>query len=917
MPTVTYNEQSFAIDNRPVWILGASMQYARIPAPQWADRIAAARQAGFNTIETACPWLLHEPRPGRYEFDGDADVRQFVSLCHEAGMRVILRLGPFVDAHLDGGGLPPWLIEMPELVLREANEAFFSRFGPYIRKLAGQLTDLQVTADGPILLVQAEHAWTCGNEDQANRYLREITRLIRESGFNVPIINANDLWQDDIDSVHTWRGWSDLLVHLRQFRTLQPAAPRLVSTFDPATIDVWGEKHHASKPPAEVMRHLAEVLASGAQPVVSPFHGGTNLGFLGGRLAGRPDGFITTAVAPDAPLGEAGGRGRTYQLMRRLVTFADHFGHVFAALDPQYQPIVLDAGASAPTGPVRGVSIVPLRGGQGRAVFVFADEKSTSATLLLDDGLRMPVHLGKQPCSWSVFDVDLHGAGRLDYVNLCPFAIVDRSILVLFGPEKSPVFMSVDQAPLNATVPGGRKPLVVDHKGLTVVICNQSQIDVTYENGTEVFVGVSGFELDGTPIPAEGYPKAWVISRGATVTQRAVTSSGARAARTITVKDWQAAPADAYASGSSPRYASLDGPQTLTACGAPTGYGWYRMQVKTTSAKKRLCHIPAGGHRLHVFADGAIQALFGTGPGAETGPFDLRLVRGEQTLVVLADNLGRYCEGNDLAERVGLFDHLYEVKPLRAIKPKTVEAATVDAFALRGFIAGRAAGQPSESRQLVWSFTHTRKAPILVNVIGAAVSGTFILNDEPIEYYAGASGGCRARLLLDPASPQFKRGKNVLRFAPDPLQDVGLDDLAGATTIYECVAKITGAAAWSFAKWEPPAESGYEAVSRNGARGLRGCPCWWRGRFALAASDLPVWLDTTGLSKGQVFLNGRNLGRYFTATADGRAAGPQKRLLLPGPWLSEDGSNEIVVFDEHGFDPVRTKVIVSRKSEFE
>ncbi len=91
MPSVTYNAQSFSIDGRRIWILGASIEYARVLPEAWAQRIAAAKQAGFNTIETSCPWLIHEPRKGRFSFSGAGDVRRFVKLCGAAGLWVILR----------------------------------------------------------------------------------------------------------------------------------------------------------------------------------------------------------------------------------------------------------------------------------------------------------------------------------------------------------------------------------------------------------------------------------------------------------------------------------------------------------------------------------------------------------------------------------------------------------------------------------------------------------------------------------------------------------------------------------------------------------------------------------------------------------------------------------------------------------
>ncbi|MFO7622091.1 MAG: beta-galactosidase, partial [Bacteroidales bacterium] len=49
------------------------------------------------------------------------------------------------------------------------------------------------------------------------------------------------------------------------------------------------------------------------------------------------------------------------------------------------------------------------------------------------------------------------------------------------------------------------------------------------------------------------------------------------------------------------------------------------------------------------------------------------------------------------------------------------------------------------------------------------------------------------------------------------------------------------------------------------------------------------FLDVSNYKKGIVWVNGRNLGRYWNI-------GPQQRLFCPGVWLRA-GLNEIVVFD--------------------
>jgi beta-galactosidase len=978
MPSVTYNGQSFAIDGRRCWILGASLQYARIPQALWRARLTAAKQCGFNAIETSAVWALHEPRKGRYVFDEQADIRKFMEAAWAEGLRVILRAGPFVGHGFDGGGIPGWLIDMmgglappenprstrpPSLHspgLREANEVFLEHVSRYFRKLLGEVSDLQATSDGPLLLVQAEHAWACSNPLQAEKYLHEITRFIRESGINVPVINANDLWQDSPGTIDTWRGHKELLFHLRQLRTVQPTAPRLVSEFQAAGLGTWGGAGAASGRAARheaaedfsaqtTLEQLAEVLAAGAQAIVAPFHGGTNFGFLGGRRAGAASAggasagaanFALTSVGGTVehdgesgpPLGEAGQRGEKYNLIKRLITFANHFSGVFTELDPEYQPIALDPrealsgpAASSSSSASRAASVVSLRGTQGRAIFIFSRPASGSAaehplTLALDNGLRLPIYLGDQSVAWTVLDADLQGAGRLDYSNVAPWAVIDRSIIVFHGPEKSPVFLSIDGTPLEATVPAGgagSKPLVIDHHGLTVVILNRAQIDATYHNTQSVYVGIAGLDTRGQPIAAADWPKPWIISAGARLEPLAIAHERASASKpALTLGPWHATHATPHVAGSSPRFASLEGPATLSDCGAPSGYGWYR--VKFNAAGRHMVMLPLAGDRLHLYLNGQPLRLVGVGPGAKSGAFEIKFDKGEQTLVALADNFGRFCEGNDLGRRKGLFGHIYAVKPIRG-KAKIASAKAVSPFVLRGFIEGRASDQPSDDRQAIWTFQHPRKTAVIIDISGARASGTFVLNNTPLAYYAGETGGCADCLLLEPDdTPALKRGSNVLRFAPDMGQgDAGAQDVADHTSLYEATDVLTEKGEWSFAKWEPPPASASgksaRAAGGHGNKPPRHQPCWWHTTVevdaALAASDRALWLDVGSMSKGQAFINGHNLGRYFSATGEGRAVGPQTRLYVPSPWLKPGPANDLLLFDEHGFEPTKVRLV--------
>jgi len=67
--------------------------------------------------------------------------------------------------------------------------------------------------------------------------------------------------------------------------------------------------------------------------------------------------------------------------------------------------------------------------------------------------------------------------------------------------------------------------------------------------------------------------------------------------------------------------------------------------------------------------------------------------------------------------------------------------------------------------------------------------------------------------------------------------------------------------------------------------------CFYQATFQV---DEPAdtYLDTRSLGKGEVFVNGEPLGRFWNV-------GPQGALYLPAPWLKK-GANDIVVFDLEG-----------------
>ena len=914
MPAATFDGRSFMLDGRRIWLVSGSIHYARVPHELWEQRIHAAKLAGLNTVETPVFWNKHEARPGQFDFKGDKDLRRFVQLIGHAGMHCILRPGPFIGQNWDFGGLPPWLPGVKGVRLRIANGPFLEACSRYLTAVSGQVRDLQATSPGkggPIVLVQNESAWTCGDDAAAATYLGEIHRYLREAGINVPLINANNLWESAEGEVDCWSGLGDLLATVRQLAAVKPDRPRVVIEFNIGTPAVWGQPEPAPERPELIEQRLAQILAAGGQFNIQPFHAGTNFGFWGGRLAEQPGAFAAPAAAHGAVLTETGVPGPAYQAVRRICTFASRFGRLFANLDPDFRPVVAaprtvesDAGRAARNSEWSdGPLVVHATGAQGGVAFIFrgSDKAPTKLRLLLPHGGDMAVDTGGAALTWCLFDTSISGRAQLDYSSLSAFAAVGKT-LVLFGEPGVEGTVSINGSPLPVAVPRGKAPSIVAHEGITLVLCTREQLETIHATDDAVFIGVARISPTGQPMAIDGERRCTRIGAdGVSAQVQAVQSAAPSRSDRLVISDWEPAGTQEYITGSSARFAAITGPADLSALGSPFGYGWYRIKLKSAGGKFVIA-APQGGDRLHLSLDGEPIGILGSAPGAEPEA-TVQFKKGVNTLVVLAENLGRVAGGATLGESKGLWGDIWEVHPIRAGRGAMKHGDPLEVLPFRTPLWEIQTGDTTLPDRLTWTINHRKKNPILVGTPPTAARGLLLVNNKPVAFLE--RGGSERHLLMP---EQLKVGSNVLQIAL--LQDLApaeaeslYRELADGVTFSECVASITAKAEWAFARWEPPRATAYGKSKPEAG------PLWWRARFGKITGTEPIYFEATGLTKGQLYINGRHIARYFVATAGGKPVGPQTRYYIPSPWLRSDQDNEVLVFDEHGGSPARCRLV--------
>ncbi|XP_064201075.1 beta-galactosidase [Anguilla rostrata] len=322
--SIDYQNDCFLKDGEPFRYISGSIHYSRIPQIYWKDRLLKMYMAGLNTIQTYIPWNFHEPAPNHYNFSGDRDLEHFLHLAQEVGLLVILRPGPYICAEWDMGGLPAWLLNKKDIVLRSSDADYIAAVDKWMGKLLPMIKPFLYQKGGPIITVQVENEYGSYFACDYN-YLRHLTQLFRShlgqevvlfttDGAGVGYLRCGAL-QGIYATVDFGPGGNVSAAFAAQ-RYAEPHGPLVNSEFYTGWLDHWGG-HHSVVSSAIVAKSLNEILAMGANVNMYMFIGGTNFGYWNG--ANTPYAPQPTSYDYDAPLSEAGDLTDKYFAIRDVI----------------------------------------------------------------------------------------------------------------------------------------------------------------------------------------------------------------------------------------------------------------------------------------------------------------------------------------------------------------------------------------------------------------------------------------------------------------------------------------------------------------------------------------------------------------------------------------------------------------------
>ncbi|GAU98931.1 hypothetical protein RvY_10003 [Ramazzottius varieornatus] len=326
-PSFTVGKNTFLRDGQPFQLISGTIHYWRHLPEYWEDTFSKMRAAGLNALQTYINWNMHEPEPEEYTFEGVLDIRKYFQLAQKYGMVVILRPGPFIDAEVDFGGFPYWLLRMNSTMkLRTSDPSYLQYVERWYRKVLPMLRDLTYANGGPIITAQVENEY--GSYPACDKKYKEFLRnlMIELLGDDVVLLTTDGCGDgmlkcgtvDDVLATCDFGAGGDVKESFKILRKYNPEGPLLNSEFYPGWIDHWGYEWNTVDT-QDVLDTIQGMRAMNASFNIYPIRGGTNFGFVAGSNLGDDFQPVTTSYDFDAPLNEAGDPTEKYYRVRKLL----------------------------------------------------------------------------------------------------------------------------------------------------------------------------------------------------------------------------------------------------------------------------------------------------------------------------------------------------------------------------------------------------------------------------------------------------------------------------------------------------------------------------------------------------------------------------------------------------------------------
>ncbi|MCJ1312607.1 hypothetical protein MMC25_006281 [Agyrium rufum] len=189
---VTWDEHSIFVRGERIMLLNGEFHPYRLPAPGlWLDVFQKVKALGFAGVSFYTDWALQEGQEGVFNAEGVFSLDQFFAAASEAGIYLVARPGPYINAESSGGGFPGWLTRKTAI---ERTPEYLNYTALYSKSIGEIIAKAQITNGGPVILFQPENEYSQATSNVKfpdPDYFAAVEQMFRDAGIVVPFV-SND-----------------------------------------------------------------------------------------------------------------------------------------------------------------------------------------------------------------------------------------------------------------------------------------------------------------------------------------------------------------------------------------------------------------------------------------------------------------------------------------------------------------------------------------------------------------------------------------------------------------------------------------------------------------------------------------------------------------------------------------------------
>lgn len=179
---ISVNSRSLLYDGQPVFPVMGEFHYSRVPQSEWREELLRMKAGGIDIVSTYVFWIHHEEVEGQWNWSGQRDLKKFLQTCHDVGLKVLVRCGPWCHGEVRNGGFPDWVVAHKDWKLRSTDTNFLAAVKILYAQIAKQLQGELWCDGGPVIGIQVDNEF-----GGSPAYLMALKRMAIAAGIDVPL----------------------------------------------------------------------------------------------------------------------------------------------------------------------------------------------------------------------------------------------------------------------------------------------------------------------------------------------------------------------------------------------------------------------------------------------------------------------------------------------------------------------------------------------------------------------------------------------------------------------------------------------------------------------------------------------------------------------------------------------------------